>query len=412
MDEERLKKSFQNLKRDIDGLRDNLEGISNNVSYFNEMFPKKIQDKNSEKIFTSKVFINEDMKKAVNEVFDSGIFISGNKTIEFEKKFSEYCGAKHAVAVSNGTVAIELVLKSLKIGEGDEVIVPSHTTMPTIEPILAVNATPIFAEILEDTYLINAKEVEKLITKKTKALIVVHLYGNSADLDSLKEICDRHKIFLIEDCAQAHGTRYNGKHVGTFGIAGCFSFYPTKNLTVCGEGGMIITNDDNISKMSKMIRSHGEDGRYNHIVHGNNYRLSEIHSAIGIKQLELLELFIERRRELAEIYNKNFLGNNKIIIPVESKNAKHSYHLYVIRVDKEIRNKIIESLAKDNIFAGIHYPIPAHKQIVLKKIMKTPKLKITEKIVDEIISLPMYPLLKDEEAIMIAEKVKKIISSA
>ncbi len=412
MDEERLKRSFQNLKRDLDNLRDSLEEISDKVSYFNGIFPKKIQDKNSEKIFTSKVFVNDDMKKAVNEVFDSGVFTSGPKTAEFEKKFSEYCGIKHAVAVSNGTVAIELVLKSLGIGDGDEVIVPSHTTMPTIEPILTVNATPVFADIFEDTYLINPKEVEKLITKKTKAVIAVHIYGNSADLDSLKEICDRHQIFLIEDCAQAHGTRYNGKHVGTFGVAGCFSFYPTKNLTVCGEGGMIITNNDNISKMSKMIRSHGEDGRYNHVVHGNNYRLSEIHSAIGIKQLELLESFIERRRELADIYNKNFSGNDKIILPTETKNAKHSYHLYVIRVDKKIRNKIIESLAKDNIFAGIHYPIPAHKQTVMKKIMKTPKLKITEKIVDEIISLPMYPLLEDEEAIMIAEKVKKIINSA
>jgi len=412
MDEERLKKSFQNLKKDIDNLRDSFEGISEKISYFNELFPKKVQDKKSEKIFTSKVFVNDDMKKAVDEVFDSGVFTSGPKTAEFEKKFAEYCGIKNAIAVSNGTVAIELVLKSLGIGKGDEVIVPSNTTMPTIEPILTVNATPVFADIFEDTYLINPKEVEKLITKKTKAVIAVHLYGNAADLDSLKKICEKNKIFLIEDCAQAHGTRYNGKHVGTFGIAGCFSFYPTKNITVCGEGGMIITNNDNISRMSKMIRSHGEDGRYNHVVHGNNYRLSEIHSAIGIKQLELLESFIERRRELADVYNKCFNGIDGIILPIETKNAKHSYHLYVIRVDKKIRNKIIEELAKDNIFAGVHYPIPAHKQIVIRNIMKTPKIKITEKIVDKIISLPMYPLLEDEEAIMIAEKVKKIISSA
>ncbi len=410
VDELRIKKSFQNLKRDIDNLRNNLKSISKEIKAFSDIFPAQASEKASEKIFTSKVFVNDEMRKAVNEVFDSGIFTMGRKVEEFEKIFSEYSGAKHAIAVSNGTVAIEVVLRSLGIGKGDEIIVPSHTTMPTVEPILNLNAEPIFVDILEDTYNISPKEVEKAITKKTKAVIVVHLYGNPVDLDSLQKICDKHKIYLIEDCSQAHGARYNGKHVGIFGIAGCFSFYPTKNLTVCGEGGMIITDNDEIARKAKMMRNHGEDGRYNHIILGSNYRLSEIHSAIGIKQLSLLESFVQRRREIAEIYNNLFKHNKSVILPKETENAKHSYHLYVIRVNKKMRDRIIKELAIDNIFLGIHYPTPVHKQPIIKKIMKVPRLKVTEKIIEEIISLPIYPLLKNEEVIIIAEKIKKILS--
>ena len=409
MGEEKIRRSFQNLKEDIRKLSDDVGTIFGDLKKFETYIPKKMNVDNSGKIFTSKVFVNEEIKSSVNEVFDSGIFTMGGKTKEFEKKFSEYCGIKHAIAVNNGTVAIEIPLMALGIGGGDEIIVPSYTTMPTVEPILHLGAKPVFVDINEKDFTLNPKEVEKAITKKTKAIIAVHIYGNSADLDSLLEICKKNKILLIEDCAQAHGTRYNGKHVGTFGTAGCFSFYPTKNLTVCGEGGMIVTNDDILAKKMRMMISHGENGRYNHVILGGNYRLSEIHCAIGIKQLELLEKFVERRRELAKIYSENLSGIKEIVLPNEAQNAKHSYHLYVIRVDKKIRNKIMEELAKENIFAGIHYPTPVHKQPVVKNIMKTSKLKNTEKFVDEIISLPMYPLLRNEQAIMIAEKVKKII---
>lgn len=407
LDEKKIKKSFKKLKRDISSLKKTFDSVSKRLVSFEEFSSKKIFGK--EKIFTSKVTITDEMREAVNEVFDSGVFTSGEKTKEFEEKFADYCGIKHAIAVNNGTVAIELVLKSLKIGKGDEVIVPSHTTMPTVEPVLHVNATPVFVDIDEKDYTINPREIEKAITKKTKAIIAVHIYGNSADLESLQKICERHKIFLIEDCAQSHGTRYNGKHVGTFGVAGCFSFYPTKNITVCGEGGMIITNNDEMAKELRMLRSHGEEGRYNHVILGNNYRLSEIHCAIGIKQLELLNLFIEKRRRIAEIYNHAFKDNKKIILPNEMENAKHSYHLYVIRVDKNKRDNLIKELVKENIFLGIHYPTPVHKQPVILKIMKTPKLNVTEKVSKEIVSLPIYPTLKKEDVLMIADKINKIL---
>lgn len=412
MDENRLKNSFKAIKVDINEIKSDVFDVLNELKTLRGSKERLSSEKTSGKIFTSKVSVTEEMKEIVNEVFDSGIFTSGEKVKEFEKKFGEYCGSKHAVAVSNGTIAIELVLRNLGIGKGDEVIVPSHTTMPTVEPILHVGAKPIFVDCLEDTYNLNPKDVIKKINKKTKAIIAVHLYGNPADLNELVEICERKKIYLIEDCAQAHGARYNGKHVGTFGVAGCFSFYPTKNLTVCGEGGMIITNDDNIAKTSRMMASHGEEGRYNHVILGNNYRLAEIPSAIGIKQLEMLETFVDRRREIARIYDDALKNNKGIILPKETKNSKHSYHLYVIRVKKEIRDKIIDKMKEDNIILGIHYPTPTHQQVVVKKMMKSPKLRITEKIVKQIISLPIYPLLKDEEAKMIAEKIKRIVKES
>ncbi|MBI2043924.1 DegT/DnrJ/EryC1/StrS family aminotransferase [Candidatus Pacearchaeota archaeon] len=406
MDEGKIRNSFKSIKRDMEELKDGIKEIADKLSY------KETTYDDSGKIFTSKVTVTPEMREAVNEVFDSGIFTSGEKVKLFERKFAEYCGIKHAIAVNNGTVAIELVLRSLGIGKGDEVIVPSHTTMPTVEPVLQVGAKPIFVDISEETFIIDPKEIRKKITKKTKAIIVVHLYGNVADLNELTKICEENKIFLIEDCAQAQGSRYNGKHVGTFGIAGCFSFYPTKNLTVCGEGGMVITNNDEIAKKVRMISSHGEEGRYNHVILGGNYRLSEIHSAIGIKQLELLEDFIDRRREIAQLYNE-LLGNIKgIILPKENTNSKHSYHLYVIRVSSKIRNKIIEKLREGNIFLGIHYPTPVHQQPVIKKYSSNSvksKLKITEKISKEIISLPIYPTLEDKDVEMIASKIKELV---
>tara|TARA_Y100000310_G_scaffold167546_2_gene167397 strand:+ start:34918 stop:36156 length:1239 start_codon:yes stop_codon:yes gene_type:complete len=410
MDEKKIKKSFQNIKEDIDNIKLSISEILIKLQSKKKFELEDSSENNFGKFFTSKVLVNEEMREAVNNVFNSGIFTSGEKVKEFEMKFSKHYGVKHAISVINGTIAIELVLKSLGIGKNDEVIVPSHTAIPTVEPVLHVGAKPVFVDILEDNYNINPLEVEKAITKKTKAVILVHLYGNPANLYELIKICEKRKIFLIEDCAQANGSRYNNSHVGTFGIAGCFSFYPTKNMTVCGEGGMIITNDDEVAKKAKMMSNHGEDGKFNHVILGNNYRLAEIPSAIGIKQLEMLESFIDRRREIAKIYDEEFKNNEKIILPKETENYKHSYHLYVIRVKKEIRDELIDRLKKENIFLGIHYPVPVHKQPIIKKLINSPKLKITEKIVKEIISLPIYPSLKNDDVKMIARKINNLVN--
>ncbi len=398
--EEIIKKSFQNLKRDMDSLKLNLSTLSEKIKDLESALPDK-----EKPIYTSRPFINSDIKKAVLDVLDSRIFSMGPKVKEFEDKFADFCGAKHAIALSNGTIAIEIALKSLGIKKGDEIIIPSHTTMPTIEPILQLRAKPVFIDIEEKTFTLNTKKIKEAITKKTKAVMPVHLYGNPANLQEIKEICNKNSLFLIEDCAQAHNARYDNKHVGTFGDAGCFSFYPTKNLTVCGEGGMLITNSDEINRKARMLINHGEQERYNHVILGSNHRLSEIHCAIGIKQLELLPQFTKRRREIAELYS-SLLKNPKIILPTEQKNSRHVYHLYVIRVAPNQRGKIIHALKEQNIHCGIHYPIPCHQQKVIKSLFPyLPKLPITERISKEIISLPIYPELTNEQVEFISRKL-------
>lgn len=405
MNDKRIKKSFQAVKKDLYEIKKEVEKISLNFE------KKRIKKRDTKKIYTSKVFVDDSLIEAVSEVFSSGIFTNGEKIKEFEKKFSEFTGSKHAIAVANGTVAIEVALQSLGIKKGDEVIVPSHTTMPTIEPVLRIGAKPIFVDICEETYTIDPKKIKKALTKKTKAIIAVHIYGNPVNLGAIKEICEKNKLYLIEDCAQAHNAKYNGKHVGTIGDIGCFSFYPTKNLTVCGEGGMIITNENKINEISQMLINHGENPnkRYDSIILGNNYRLSEIHCAIGIKQLERLGYFTKRRREIALLYNQ-LLKDSKVILPSEEKNAEHCYHLYVIRVNSKKRERIIEELKKEEIYLGVHYPKPCHMQTIVKKMFKEKvSLPITEKIVKEIISLPIYPELSDEQVEMICEKIKNLV---
>jgi len=356
-------------------------------------------------IYTSKVTVNEEMRKAVDEVFDSGMFTMGAKVKEFEKRFAEFFDKKYATAICNGTVAIEVTLQALGIGKGDEVIVPSHTAFPTIEPILQLGARPVFAEIDEKTYTIDPNKIKKLITKKTKAVIPVHIYGLPANIGPIIEICNKNKLFLIEDCSQAHNAEYKGKKVGTFGIAGCFSFYPSKNMTVCGEGGMILTDDPDINKKTKMLLNHGQDGTYNHVILGHNYRLGDIHCAIGIKQLKMLDQFTKRRREIANLYSRE-LKDTDLILPKDPDYGKNVYHLYVIRTKAAKRDKIIEELKKDRIYCGIHYPIACHQQRAIKEKWSLP---ITEKIVNEIISLPIYPLLTDGQVVMISDKLKKVI---
>lgn len=373
------------------------KGIKNPV----EEIPKKI-------IYTAKPFVDESMKKAVEEVLDSGMFSSGKKLKEFEEKFAGFTGSKHAIAVANGTAAIEIALQCLGIKEGDEIIVQSNTTMPSIEPILRLGGIPRFVEVDDRSHNINTTKIRELITEKTRAIMPVHLYGNPADIKSIKDIADFHNLLLIEDCCQAHNARIDGKHVGTFGEIGCFSFYPTKNMTVLGEGGMIITDDDELAKKARMIVNHGEDERYNHVVLGGNYRLDEIHCAIGIRQLEKLEEFTKRRKEIAELYDE-CLKDTNLILPTKMENAEHAYHLYVIRADPDRRDMIIDGLKKEGIFLGIHYPVPCHKQKVIFDRFGFISLPVTERLSKEIISLPIYPELSDEDVKMICEKLKKLL---
>jgi len=347
-------------------------------------------------------YTDEKEREAVLRVLDSGWFIGGKETESFESEFKEYIGVKHAVACANGTAAILLALEALGIRENDEVIVPSHTAFPTIEPILNIKAKPIFVEVDEKTYTLDINEVKERINNKTKAVIAVHLYGHPAELNSLKEICNEKNIYLIEDCAQAVGAEYNGKKVGSIGDVGCFSFYPSKNMTVCGDGGMVVTNSDEIREKVAMLKNHGMKTRYENVLLGYNFRISEIAAALGREQLKKLDGFNEKRRKIVELYWK-YLPEN-LTLPCEEGYAKHVYHLYVVRSNE--RDRLKEFLEKNNIKSEIHYPIPGHLQPVMSDKYKI-KLPVTEKIVSEILSLPMHTKLSEEDIKTICGKIKE-----
>tara|TARA_B100000959_G_C14989293_1_gene627025 strand:- start:654 stop:1739 length:1086 start_codon:yes stop_codon:yes gene_type:complete len=349
----------------------------------------------------SRVSIDDNERKAVLRVLDSGWFINGKETELFEQHFAAFVNTKYAIACSNGMAAIFISLIGLDIGHGDEVIVPSHTAFPTVLPVLNVNAKPVFADINEKTYTLDPEQVKKTITEKTKAVIAVHLYGHPADIDSISHLCKDNGISLIEDACQAHGAKYKGDFVGSFGDVGCFSFYPSKNMTSCGDGGIITTNNKNLYEKAKMLLNLGCKDRYNHEIQGYNFRISEFSCAIANEQLKKLPAFNQRRKEIADKYSK-LLSGSEVILPGEKDWAQHVYHLYVIRSKK--RGALKKYLEASGIKAEIHYPIPCHKQkAVIQK--DAEQLPVTEKIIHEILSLPMHPQLKNDELEFIAEKV-------
>jgi perosamine synthetase len=347
--------------------------------------------------------ITEKMKNKVLDVLNSGRFIKGNNVAAFEEIFSRYCGVKYGVSVSSGTAAIFLALKALGVGEGDEIIVPSHTFIASATPILMVGAKPVFVDIGDD-FLMDMSDVENKVTSRTKAVVCVHLYGQICDMTRLAQLKEKFGFSIVEDCCQAHGAVYKGKKAGSFGDIACFSFFPSKNMTVAGDGGMAVTSDENLYNTMKMLRDHGRDystkeGKYISTVLGYNFRMSEISAALGLCQLELLDEWSERRREIASLYNE--VVTDEVIKPMVGKNRKHVYHLYVIRTKK--REELGNFLHKNGIETGIHYPIPVHKQ----PIFEACHLPVTEKICEEILSIPIYPLLNDEQVIQVCNKINE-----
>ena len=347
--------------------------------------------------------ITEEMKERVLEVLDSGRFVKGPNIAAFEEVFSQYCGAKYGVSVNSGTTAIFLALKALGVGEGDEVIVPSHTFIASATPILMVGAKPVFVDISDD-YLMDLKDVESKITSMTKAIICVHLYGQMCDMDELMRLKEKFGFAIVEDCCQAHGATYNDRRAGSFGDVACFSFFPSKNMTVAGDGGMAVTSDETLYNTMKMLRDHGRDyntkeGKYTSTMLGYNFRMSEIPAAMGLCQLKLIDDWSEKRRYIAKRYNE--LLTDKVIKPTLSENRKHVYHLYVIRTEQ--RDELKDYLQKNEIEAGIHYPVPLHKQSIFDDC----SLPMTEKVCDEILSLPLYPHLSDENVEYVCQKINE-----
>jgi dTDP-4-amino-4,6-dideoxygalactose transaminase len=357
----------------------------------------------------TKVYMDEAIKKAVLEVLDSGWYILREKVSEFEGKFADFCGVKNAVCVSSGTAAIFLSLLALDIKPRDEVIVPSFSFIASATPVIHIGAKPVFVDIDARTYTVDPGKVRAVVTKRTKAIIPVHLYGHPANMDEILEIAEENGLYVIEDACQAHGAEYRGRRVGGIGHVACFSFYPSKNMTVCGDGGAVVTNDKEVAEKVKMIRDHGRREKYIFDIAGYNLRFNEIQAAIGIKQLEKLPEWNEARRKIARIYNQSLEG--LVTTPVEEPWAKHVYHLYVIRTRK--RDALREFLEQHGVSTGVHYPVPIHKQPAITNVLgDQPMLENTEKFAQEVLSLPIYPELTKHEIEYISENMAEFLKAS
>ena len=335
----------------------------------------------------AKPIIGDEEKEAVLEVLNSGIIAQGPRVREFELAFSEFTGTEFAIAVNSGTAALHMALLAHDIGKGDEVITTPFTFIATSNSILFTGARPVFVDIEEETFNIDPDRIQERITGKTRALLPVHLYGHPADMKAIMEIAEDHKLLVIEDACQAHGAEFNGKRVGSFGT-GCFSFYPTKNMTT-SEGGMITTDDKRIAEKARMLRDHGSRERYIHEILGFNLRMTDISAAIGLCQLRKLPEFNRRRVENAQTLNR-LIHNESIITPKVRENCKHVFHQYTIRVTDD-RDRIVSILNEKGIGTGIYYPIPIHRQKLYKDLGYNETLPVSERLANEVISLPIHP---------------------
>lgn len=339
--------------------------------------------------------LREQIDTVTRDVYESGWFILGQQVQRFEANFAQYCGAKYAVGVGSGTEALHLALMACGVQPGDEVITVANTCIPTISAVSFAGAVPVFVDIDEKTFTINPTLIEERITPKTKAILPVHLYGQCADMDPILEIARRYNLAVVEDCAQAAGSQYKGRMAGTMGHAGAFSFYPSKNLGAFGDGGLVLTNDEDLSQTVVKLRNYGQEKRYYHSIKGFNSRLDELQAAILDAKLPYLDSWNERRQEIAKRYHEDFSPIG-MYCPLESPDRFHTYHLYVIRVPQ--RDRFQKFLAEKGIATIIHYPIPVHLQESYSECRIQGKyLPLTEQLASEIVSLPLYPELTDEE---------------
>ncbi len=350
--------------------------------------------------------IAEEVRDAVDRVLRSGWFILGAEAEAFEREFSAYVGAEHGIAVGSGSDALYLVLKALGIGEGDEVITVSHTFISTADAIVRNHGRPVFVDIDADTYCMDVSQIESRITDRTRGILPVHIYGHPAQMDPIKAIADKYGLYVVEDACQAHGAEYRGRKVGGLATAGCFSFYPTKNLGAYGNGGMIVTNDGKLAQKLRLLRNYGQVKKYRHDLIGVNSRLDEIQAAVLRAKLKYLDEWNERRRELAGLY-RDLLADSAIVGPVEKDYARHVYHQYVVRCGQ--RDVVQQCLLENQIQTLIHYPVALHRQKAYENLSVNLRLPVTEEVCDQILSLPLYPTLTHEQVSKVAEEVRKCL---
>ncbi|NME84160.1 DegT/DnrJ/EryC1/StrS family aminotransferase [Clostridium sp. SM-530-WT-3G] len=379
--------------------------------------------------------ISEDLDRVTKEVLSSAGYIMGKNVTEFEKEFAEYVGVKHAISVGNGTDALVIALKSLGIGAGDEVITTPFTFFATAETISAVGATPVFVDVEKDTFNIDPSKIEEKITEKTKAIVPVHIFGQSAKMDEINAIAKKHNLKVIEDACQAIGGKYKGRNIGTLGDVACFSFFPTKNLGCAGDGGMIVTDNDDVATIARALRTHGsgENGQkaynllnnineeidtvqnaddtvynplkyYNYLI-GYNTRLDAIQAAILRVKLPHIDEWNAKRREIAKVYDER-LKDTDLVTPAVSEENVPVYHMYILQ--SENREAMLSKLKEKGVATGVYYPVPLHLQKVYKDLgYKEGDMPVAEYLSHRTFAIPVYPELTEEQVDYIIESIKK-----
>jgi perosamine synthetase len=346
----------------------------------------------------AKPSIDDQEIENVVHVLKSGMLASGEFVNNLENAFADYIGTSYAVTTTSGTTALDIALKAIKIKSGDEVIVPDFTFNATANAVLFQNAKPVFADVDEETFCMDYKDVLEKISPRTKAIIGVHLFGHPFDLKAIQEICEDYNLFLIEDCAQAHGAEYNGQKIGSFGIIGCFSFYATKNMTT-GEGGMVTTNDRETEERLRLLINHGQSQKYSHTTLGYNYRMTDIQAAIGVAQLSRLDELNEKRMNNAEYLNRHLDVSFKT--PYKEKDVKHVYHQYVIKIKGDFpmeRGEFIRYLSDNGVGSAVHYPLPVHRQPLYQELgYEWDQCPNATGISEIVLSLPVHPMVSSDD---------------
>jgi perosamine synthetase len=361
----------------------------------------------------SRVHHTEQIDRRILEVVKSGNFILGPECKAFEQELAAYFGVKHVVLSSSWTAAVHLLHIAQGLKPGDEILVPSLTAFPSIEPMIHVGAKPVFCDI-DDTYTIDPEDARKRITKRTVGILPVHLYGRPANLDAFEKLAKDHGLWIIEDCAQSHGAKWKGKRAGSFTEHAAFSFYPSKNLTCYGDGGAIATSDPEVARKVTMLRNHGRKDKYLHEKVGYNLRFNEIQAAVGREQLKVLDELNAGRRRAAEWYRRELSDVKGLTLPPVDRDGitETVYHMFVIRLDSnEKREGLSIALKEKGIETGVHYPCPNHQQPAIEELYgKLPRLPKTEDYVKRILSLPMFPALTEGEVKTVADEVKKYLT--
>lgn len=353
------------------------------------------------------IYVDDEIVNEVDEVLESTRYVKGPKLEAFEKEFAARCEVDHAIGVSNGTAAILLSLEAAGVGSGDDVFVPGHTFFASVSPILRLGANPVFVDVDPETYTISVDELERAIERSEDPAVIVpvHIYGQMADMEGIEGIADEYGLAVLEDACQAHFAHRNGRIAGATGDLGAFSFYPSKNMTVGGDGGMIVTDDDEIAASARALRNHGRDETGEHVALGLNHRLDEVRAAVGAKQLEHVESWNQARHEAAQTYTEKLGDVDAVTTPTEASDAYHVYHLYVIRVPD--RDRLRNYLAERGIDTEIHYETPAHRHEPVLERCGEVTLERTEQLCEDIVSLPLHPRITNEEIEYVCDAIRE-----